>query len=74
MKPGNTKAIEEMFPPVASRAAELGLRLSGIQGGFAQMCQDAFGPDSDIHQILHNNVTDDGKTFELIKEKNLAKD
>jgi hypothetical protein len=64
------KAIEEMFPPVASRAAELGLRLSGIQGGFAQMCQDAFGPDSDIHQILFNRKSSDGKTFELIKEKN----
>ena len=64
------KAIEEMFPPVASRAAELGLRLSGLQGGFAQACQDAFGPDSDIHQILHNNISADGKTFELIKEKN----
>jgi hypothetical protein len=64
------KAIEEMFPPVASKAAELGSRLSGIQGGFAQMCQDAFGPDSDIHQILFNSISSDGKTFELIKEKN----
>ena len=67
------KAIEEMFPPVASKAAELGLRLSGIQGGFAQACQDAFGPDSDVHQILHNNLAADGKTFELIKEKNSGK-
>lgn len=67
------KAIEEMFPPVASKAAELGLRLSGIQGGFAQACQDSFGPDSDIHQILFNRKSSDGKTFELIKEKNNGK-
>jgi len=67
------KAIEEMFPAVASRAAELSARLSGIQGGFAQQCQDAFGPDSDIHQILFNKVDSDNKTFELIRESNKGK-
>ena len=66
------KAIEEMFPGVASRAAELSARLSGIQGGFAQQCQDAFGPDADVHQILHNNQGGERK-FKLIKEKNNGK-
>ena len=67
------KAIEEMFPAVATRAAELASRLSGIQGGFAQLCQDTFGPDSDIHQVLFNTRTSDGKSFKLIKEKNNGK-
>ena len=67
------RAIQEMFPPVASRAAELSLRLSGIQGGFAQQCQDAFGPDSDIHQILYNRISNEGTQFILYKEKNNGK-
>ena len=62
-----------MFPPVASRAAELSLRLSGIQGGFAQQCQDAFGPDSDIHRILYNKIDNSGTQFVFKKEKNSGK-
>jgi hypothetical protein len=67
------KAIEEMFPAVASRAAELAARLSGIQGGFSQQCQDAFGPDSDVQNIIHNNRSGDGRHFRLLKEKNNGK-
>ena len=67
------KAIEEMFPAVASRAAELAARLSGIQGGFSQQCQDAFGPDSDIHQILHNNRAPEGRNFKMFKERKVGK-
>ena len=67
------KSIEEMFPPVASRAAELSARLSGIQGGFSQQCQDAFGPNSDIHQVLYNNRASEGVQWKLFKEKNSGK-
>ena len=67
------RAIQEMFPPVASRAAELTTRLSGIQGGFAQMCQDAFGPDADIHRILFNTVSKEGNQFVFKKENNRGK-
>lgn len=67
------RAIEEIFPNVASRAAELSSRLSGIQGGFAQQVQDTFGPDSDIHQILHSTNSSDGKNFKLKKRKNSGK-
>jgi hypothetical protein len=64
------RAIEEMFPPVAARAAELSSRLSGLQTGFAQYCQDAFGSEADVHQILFNTQTSSGKSFELFKRKN----
>ena len=67
------RVVKEMFPGVASQAAELTSRLSGIQGGFAQQCQDAFGPDSAIHQILFNTISNEGTQFIFYKQKNGGK-
>lgn len=62
-------AIKELFPPLASRAAEISLKLSGIQGNFASQVQNTYGPNATFHKILF----DGDSNWIMYKQKNNGK-